>query len=132
MNLLLLGGNSSTTETVMNMLAAIKGWEIIHQKISGQLHPKNIDILPETHLDIIIANLLDLEGSPRKIISMITNRFKEIPLLVLGTYGQTLLIDPLLEAGATGYLQLGSCEEKIRLAVEKVAQHKQYVHTENT
>lgn len=133
MHILLLGRDTSVTETIEQMLSSIEEWSV--NKILSPDFNNVKQLLSDSKksaLDLIIANLADFPTPPKKIIQNVTAHFLKTPLLVLHHYSRTLLVKPLIEAGATGYLQLGLPEDHLHKAVENTSRGNAYIDTENT
>ena len=133
MKILLLGRDNSITHTVEDMLNSAEGWvskTINELTKDGQIQVQNVQ--NRAVFDIIVANLSGFPESPKTIIEQIAGQFPAIPILVLYSYGQESLIRPLLERGATGYLQVGSSETKLFEAVQKVSDRQEHIFTETT
>ena len=133
MNILLLGTDNSITRTIRDMLKSVNSWVInlitdltTDRHIEIQINDRN------TVYDIVVANLDGLPESPKTIVDEIANQFPKIPILILYSYSHEFLIDPLLDAGANGYLQVGASETKLFEAVQKVSDGQQHVFTETT
>lgn len=129
MQISLLGNDNSITATVETMLKAVGDWSITKIAYSND---SEIEKSKRTAFDVVVANLIDMPGSPKNIIRDITAQFSSVPLLVLYFYSRKSLIHPLLKAGATGYLQVGVPEEDLYQAVKVVADGQQCIITENT
>lgn len=129
MHILLIGKNTTVTKTVEKMLTSTKEWTVT--KLSS-LNFSNTHKVERNTLDIVIANLADFSTPPQKNIQKITDQFLSIPLLVLYSYGRKLLINPLIDAGATGYLQHGISETELHKAVETISNGEKYVGVETT
>lgn len=133
MHILLLGRSSIVTKTVHRMLVSVEGWKTTFRSSWKNLDTKIKEKNTQKPLfDILIVNLSDFSDSPVNIIRNLIAQFPSVPLLVLNSYEQQLLINPLIEAGATGYLQTGISENELLTAVEVVAQGEKYFATENT
>lgn len=133
MNILLFGRDDSITHTIHDMLNSVAGWMatlICKTESRSEIDLDNLD--EETDYDILVANLNGFLKSPKPIIKQISEKFPAIPLLILYSYSQEVLIKPLIEAGANGYLQVGSSEVKLFEAVQKVADGQELILTENT
>lgn len=127
MNILLIGPYNSVTDTVQDMLSETKKW--IVKRLSFMELKK--DAFKED-LSLIIACLGGVEQSPKMLIPKILEIHAGIPLLVLHYYEDKLLIQSLLETGATGYLQLGSGEDHLFEAVKTVGNGEKYIGPEYT
>lgn len=133
MQILLVGKNTSVTDTVSQMLESVEPWSvrrIASWKCTEQ--KQDSELSDSTSLDIIVTNLADFCESSIKIIQNITSCFSSVPLLALYSYNQEAFIKPLINAGATGYLQNGHSEDALLTAVKTVAGGKEYISTENT
>lgn len=133
MHILLVGQVDSVTQTVFQMLEEVDEWFVkvitSHKNDDGHAGPSSPKY---PAYDVIVANCLGFSDSPNKLIRQITAQFPNTPLLALHSYSQKLLIQPLFEAGATGYLQVGIGEDKLLQAINKVITGKQCILTENT
>lgn len=129
MEILLLGRDTSVTNTIKDMLKSVEVWSV-----TRSISIENVadQTSGEGCYDIIVANLADYAPPPTRIISKILNHFPSTYLLVLYSYSQKLLIQPLLEAGAKGYLQNGIPEDKLFEAVRTVANGNLYIGVEST
>lgn len=133
MQILLVGKKTSVTDTVSQMLESVEPWSVKRTTSWKFTEQKKVSELSDsTTLDIIVANLADFCESSISIIQNITSCFSSVPLLVLYSYNQEGFIKPLIEAGATGYLQNGHSENELLKAVQIVADGNEYITTENT
>lgn len=126
MEILLLGRGNSITQTIEDMISSVEEWNI-----------RTTSTLPkapssEQSYDVILANLDSFTTPPRVFVRKIKSEFPDSPLLVVYSYSQPFLIQPLLESGATGYLQEGLSEAKLFECVRKVSDGEQHIFTENT
>lgn len=133
MHILLLGRDTSVTETIKKMLSSIEEWSV-NTILSPDFTDEKqlISDVQKSAVDIIIANLADFPTPPEQIIRYITTHFLKTPVLVLHQYSRNLLVQPLIEAGATGYLQLGLSEDRLQKAVEIISAGSRYIDTETT
>ncbi|GEM_PF-843059 len=133
MNILLFGRNNSITHTIHEMLDSAPGW--IATKICD-LDPDwtaTIEYTAEEQdYNIVVANLSGFVQSPTIVVKQISETIPSIPLLVLHSYSQQVLIQPLIWSGADGYLQVGLGERKLFEGVKKVADGQKTIFTENT
>lgn len=129
MDILLLGRDTSVTNTIKDMLKSVEEWSVTRsfsiEKVADQTSDDGV-------YDLIVANLADFSPPPTSIINKILNHFSSAYLLVLYSYSQKLLIQPLLEAGANGYLQNGISEDQLLEAVKTVANGNQYIGVETS
>lgn len=133
MNILLFGRDDSITHTIHDMINSAPGWMatlIYNLESKPDIEVEDHD--DETSYNILVANLMGFTKSPKSIIQQIAETFPTIPLLVLHSYSQEILIKPLISAGANGYLQAGSSEVKLFEAVKKVADGQELILTETT
>lgn len=133
MQILLVGRDTSVTNTIKQMLESVDQWTVTNRTTweitEAAPSPEGAE---NSYLDIIIANLADFTESSVRIIKEITSYFADVPVLVLYSYDQQAFIDPLIKAGATGYLQNGNSEDDLLEAVKAVAAGEQYVSTKST
>lgn len=133
MKILFVGRESVVTETIYQMLSSIDNWQITlmpsWQDLDQQLTDKDKE---KSLFEVLIVNLTDFSDPPLKIIKHLISQFAALPLLVLNSYRRRSLIDPLLDAGALGYVQIGISEDNLLKAVSSVAKDKQCIITENT
>lgn len=132
MQILLFGKDNSVTDTIESMLVSVDEWTIT--RALSFFNIEN-DLPYQDHnaaYEVIVANLFGFPTSPKKLVREISSKFSEIPLLVLYSYNHDFLIAPLLEMGATGYLQIGSGEENLVEAVKKVSNNHKYIGVVNT
>jgi DNA-binding NarL/FixJ family response regulator len=124
MDILLLGRDTSITNTIMEMLSSVEAWSVTQMfsidKAAAKTSKKGF-------YDLVVANLTDFSPPPTQIVSKIKIHFPSSNLLVLYSYNQELLIKPLLEAGADGYLQNGISEDELFEAVETVTDGEQFI-----
>ncbi|MDZ7658288.1 hypothetical protein [Fodinibius sp.] len=129
MHILLVGKTSSITTTIQTMLRSIDDW-------STQLHSDLNDFTKisqeKSDFDLLIANLEDFRRSSTKVISQIRDHFDVTPLLVVHSYHYSALIEPLITAGATGYIQNDMSDSKLIKAVQKVASGTKCIIAEST
>lgn len=133
MNILLVGQESVVTETIYQMLTSTEDWQTtlmtswqnLEQQMDSEYKEKSL-------LDVIVANLADFSDQPLTIINHLVSQFSPLPLLVLNSYQRRFLIDPLLEGGALGYVQIGVSEDNLLNAVSNVVKGKKCIITENT
>lgn len=129
MNLLLVGRDTSVTNTIRDMLSSEEAWSVT--KINS-VNKSAVDSPEEGLYDIIVANLTDFPPPPTLVITKITSYFPSSELLVLYSYDQESLVEPLLQAGADGYLQNGSSDDKLIEAVQTLMNGEQYIGVEST
>ncbi|WP_138431491.1 response regulator transcription factor [Fodinibius saliphilus] len=132
MNILLLGPEGSITHTILEMLEPIEDWHTESHISENDVSALTIPQPGNTSYDIILVNLNGFSDSPRETVRNILSKFPDTPLLALNSYSKKLLIKPLLELGANGYIQVGASEEVIIEAVSKVVEGKQYIYTNST
>lgn len=133
MQILLLGRDTSTTNTVEQMLESANQWSVTRSSAWAIKDQKKHPQIPnEAAWDIIIANLTDFAEPSPLIIQGVTSYFSAVPLLVLYSYNKKELIEPLLEAGATGYFQNSSSETDLIETVKSVSAGKECISTEST
>ena len=133
MNILLFGRDNSITHTIHDMLNSATGWmATLIYKIESRTDMDNDILDEEAEYDILVANLNGFTESPISVVKQIPETFHTIPLLVLYSYSQEVLVKPLISAGACGYLQVGSSEIKLFEAVKKVADGQEPILTETT
>lgn len=130
MDILLLAAETMISNTLLRMLESHSGWNVcrwfypevdkIHEQTDGR------------SFDGIVVNLPDFTDFYILVIHKIKREFPDLPLLALSNYADDLLIEPLLAAGADGYLQLGCSDTDLRNAVKSVFNGKPCVITENT
>ena len=129
MHILLVGKTSSITTTIHTMLRSDDEW-------SAQLHSDldNFSTFNEekSDFDLLIANLEDFRRTSTKVVSQIRSYFPDTPLLVVHSYLNNLLIQPLIEAGATGYINNNVSDSKLIETVQKVASGNECIIVENT
>ncbi|MDZ7715180.1 MAG: hypothetical protein U5J95_03105 [Balneolaceae bacterium] len=127
MKIILFGLNNFITDTVESMLISMDEWQVIRTSLVEE------DYSPTTHdLDLLVASLAGVSKSPILHIKNLVNQYTSLPLLALHYYGDEFSVELLLQAGATGYLQLGSSERTLHEAVLTVAKNETFVATENT
>lgn len=129
MDILLLGKYTFITKTIAQMLNSAEGWNLKHRYSTDGLDAM---VDPEFTCDVILLHISDYRTSAEVLIQKVTSQLDSVPLLVLGQYDDDLLIDPLIQAGASGYLQSGSSESQLQKAVKAVASNEQYISTEFT
>lgn len=129
MDILLLGRDTSITNTILDMLSSVEAWSVTKMFSIDKAAAKTSK---EKFYDLVVANLTDFKPPPTQIIANITTHFPSSYLLVLYSYSQELLIKPLLEAGADGYLQNGISEDQLLEAAQTVVGGEQYVGVEST
>lgn len=133
MDILLIGRDSVVTKTVYHMLESTKGWQTFLESSWQDLdHQIVSDDKEKSLFDVIMANLADFSDPPLTIIKCLVAQFSPLPVLVLNSYQSQFLIDPLLESGASGYVQIGVSENQLLEAVENVVKGKQCIIAENT
>lgn len=109
------------------MLDSKQEYAITKYILNDCLESISLDIEKGSGFVVHIANLTGFSIAPRKLISAILSELPSVPLLVLYSYRKEFLIKPLLEAGATGYLQAGTSEETLFEAIKHTAAGKQYI-----
>lgn len=133
MNILLLGRDDSITKTIEQMLCSVNDWNI-HR--TNAMNDEKWQRVKEIHdkkpFSIVTANLEGFSQPPHIHTKQIIKALPSVPLLVIHSYKKKLLIKPILDAGATGYVQNNISEKKLLDAVSKVKANKQYVYTKNT
>lgn len=130
MELLLLGDNSTITNTIYSMLHSVDNWTVTFGVELTFLSPKAVEQLP--NFDLVIANLEDFETSSIPLITEIINYFPDTPLLVIHSYSDNSFIKPMLNAGATGYIKSDISEHQLLTAAQKVARGQQVVIADST
>ncbi len=130
MNILLLAQQTFVSETVKTMLESADDWSVIKASSLDSLTDSSSP--EDSKWDIIVANLADFSKAPTQLIRKIRGRYPATPLLVMYSYNQELLIHPLINAGATGYLQNGIPEQGLLKAIEEVAAGEEFIMTEST
>lgn len=128
LEILLLGRDTSITNTVKDMLRSVETWSVTKTSSIKNTTKKTSE---NSFYDLIVANLADFSPPPTKIIRKIKDHFPSSNLLVLYSYSQKLLIQPLLDAGANGYLQNGLSEDNLFEAVKTIAGGSRYISIES-
>ena len=130
MDILLLAAETMISHTLQRMLESHSDWTV-----SRWFNP-DIERIEQQNkadsFDGIIVNLLDFVNFYISVIHKIRREFPELPLLAVSNYADDLLIEPLLAAGADGYLQLGCSDEDLHSAVESILNRQRCIITENT
>lgn len=134
MQILLFGKPNSITSTLAEMLGSRQEWTIT---VVSSIQ-ESISISTAQHedksrsYDVIIGNLAAFSRKPNELVRALRQQFPACPLLVLYSYRKPMLIRPLLEAGADGYLQNGHPEENVFEAVRTVAAGSRYLKPDFT
>lgn len=121
MNILLVGKTSSVNTTLKTMLEAKQGWSVRQQSDLDSSGFSGND------LNLMIANLEDFYAPSVDIISHLCECYPGTPLLAIHSYSDQALIQPMLAAGATGYIKSEISEEQLIEAATKVAAHQKHV-----
>lgn len=133
MKIFLLGRDSSVTNTLCDMLGSRQDWDTSIDLSWDDSKNKNLpEALTSTSYDLLIVNLEDFFSTPVDLVKKIITHLPSVPLLVIHSYNDELLINPLIKAGAKGYLQNGIPEEKLYESVVAVANGQQSVIAEST
>ncbi len=130
MDILLLGNSSTITNTLHSMLQSVDGWSVT--SVVELYSLSNLQAQQSPHYDLIISNLEDFEASSVPLITTITNHFPGIPLLVIHSYSNENFINPMLNAGATGYIKSDISEHQLLEAVKQVVAGKQVLIADST
>ena len=128
MQILLFGKPNYITSTIADMLRSRQDWTTTvitsaQESISISASAKN----KNSSYDLVIANLGGFSRKPIDLVKTLNEQFAGKPLLVLYSYRNPILIRPLLDAGANGYLQNGHSEEDVFEAAETVAAGSFYI-----
>lgn len=129
MTIFLLGKNTSITKTIKSMLKSVDNCVISNY---SSIDIAIAELSTQRQYDLLIANLEDYSASSTFLIQELIRLFPSVPLLAIHSYANKNLIQPMLKAGATGYLQNGVPENKLYNAVEKVTSGKTTILTEYT
>lgn len=133
MKILLLGRDSSVTKAVYSLLDTSEEWATsMYSSWDESETDPLLEMVKKAQYDLLIINLEDFDSPPTELIQKITNLAPSIPLLVIHSYNNELLIDPLIQAGAIGYLQNGIPEEGLFKSVRTVANGEQSIIAEST
>lgn len=125
MQILLFGRPNSITSTLASMLESHEQWELtVITSAQGTIPSTDSK---ENYYKLLIANLAGFNQTPNRVVSDLKKRFPLIPLLVLYSYENPLMIQPILNAGADGYLQNGHSEEDVFEAARTVASGNRYI-----
>jgi DNA-binding NarL/FixJ family response regulator len=125
MQILLIGRPNSITSTLASMLESHEQWELtIITSAQGTIPSTDSK---ENYYKLLIANLAGFNQTPNRVVSDLKTCFPSIPLLVLYSYENPLMIQPILNAGADGYLQNGHSEEDVFEAARTVASGNRYI-----
>lgn len=134
MNILLIGRETSITNTIEEILLAQEEWKAI--KVNATQFPDSCNTRGNSQgkapYEVVIANLIDFSEKPVEATRLVRTIFPLIPLLVMANYKKNNLIQFLIEAGANGYLQLGLSEMKLLDAITHVAQGHTVIHADYT
>ena len=130
MNILLLGKNSSITDTVKEMLQSIDGWSVSFN-VELSPFPPSLSSEPSEY-DVLVANLEDFNTSPIPFIKEINNRYPKTPLLIIHSYNNKKLIIPMLTAGAMGYIQNEMSEDDLFKAVRNTSKNQEILIADYT
>ncbi|WP_440999746.1 hypothetical protein [Fodinibius sp. SL11] len=129
MQILLVGKTSSITTTIKSMLKSMDNWSV-------QLHSdlNTLDRYEEekSEFDLLITNLEDFDKASTKIVAQIRTHFPETPLLVIHSYLDNMLIKPIINAGATGYIRNNLSEDQLIEVTQKVASGTKYIIAKTT
>lgn len=128
MDILLLGKYTFITGTIEQMLSSVDSWKVYRKYSIDNL----TDDKDSASYDTIILHISDYRIPPVALITKVKSQIPKTPVLVMGRYHDKLLIEPLIEMGAAGYLQSGSPEDQLHKAIKNVAQNKRFVGTEFT
>lgn len=112
------------------MLQSVDGWSVT--SVVELYSLSNLQAQQSPHYDLIISNLEDFEASSVPLITTITNHFPGIPLLVIHSYSNENFINPMLNAGATGYIKSDISEHQLLEAVKQVVAGKQVLIADST
>jgi len=130
MDILLLAAETMISHTLQRMLESHSDWNV------SRWFCPDIDRIGQENkadsFDGIIVNLPDFVNFYILVIHKIRRQFPDLPLLALSNYSDDFLIEPLLSAGADGYLQLGQSDAALRKAIETILSGEQCIITENT
>lgn len=126
----------------LSTLQTYKGWFYVFltsvglfyliKKHDHQLESKDAKLAQTSSTLESKQELEDYSAPPTRIIQDVRRKTTFAPLLVIHFYQRKLLIDPLLKAGATGYLQNGIPESELFEAVNSVCSGSEVVVTEST
>lgn len=131
MNILLVGKNNSITNTLQEMLISVDRWKITHSSAIHRLEEKMANQTIDPLLfALVLLNMSGFSSKPVQLVNQLKHLLAPVPLLVMASYDRRSLIEPLLKAGAQGYLQNGCSDDHLIKAVQTVAAGKQYVKTE--
>lgn len=129
MQILLLGVSSTITNTLHSMLQSVNHWVVTEAELNALSNPQS----PENSgYDLLIANLEDFDTSSIALINQISTQFPKTPLLVVHSYSEDNYIQPMLNAGATGYVRAGISEHELFETIKKVGDGQQMIVTDST
>lgn len=86
-----------------------------------------LKIVKETKLDLLILDINFPDGNSINIIPEIKIIQSEIKILIFSAYDENIYAMRYLNAGASGYLNKGSSEDEIKLAVKSMIASGKYV-----
>lgn len=129
MQILLVGKTSSVTTTIQTMLQSIEVWSVrFYSDLTNVSKSKEI----KAEFDLLVANIEDFSQPSTKVVSQICTQFPDTPLLVVHSYLNKSFIKPMINAGATGYIQSEVSDNQLIEAVQKVASGTECIIAENT
>lgn len=108
------------TENKTNLLIAehlLSTYPFYIDFISSTVFENEFEKFDSSDYDLGIIDLNTLSGNALKNIEKARETFKDIPLLALHVYEKTNLIQPILSAGANGFLSISPTENQINSAI---------------
>ncbi len=103
--------------------ACKKGDSVYIIEDSGHILKKRV----QPDRSIVILDLPNIKQSAVKTIRLVKEQSDDTKILAIHIYTTKLLVEPLIEAGANGYLNYEPSVEELREAIHSVSEGERYL-----
>ncbi|KAA9347837.1 response regulator [Larkinella humicola] len=123
-NLALLDDHRVVLESFANLLATFDRFRVIGTAID----PASLfDILEQQPINVLITDLLMPTGNGTELIPMVKSRFPNLAILVLSGSYDPVLVQQVMQAGASGYMTKTADKTELFDAILAVAAGRRYI-----
>ncbi len=99
------------------LLSTVEGVDVTAQAEDGQAA---LEVLSEVEVDVILADAKMPRMDGVELASQCTNKYPDLPVLVLTTFDDDALVHAALSAGASGFLLKDTSMEELTAALNAV------------
>ncbi|MDR8389621.1 hypothetical protein NC796_00640 [Aliifodinibius sp. S!AR15-10] len=124
MKILLIGEKNELNDTVVDVLSTQPDFSV--ESCPPSTFPEKLGNGAAKDLDILIADLTAFDTKPVETIINLKKLGLDCALLAVHVYTSAHFIEPLLKAGAQGYLPSATTKKEMMEAIEKLSHGDKY------